>query len=171
MAYSLFGEMFGNKSTNQLNDEEIYSKFDYLQKKVENLETTIQTLETTNQEILVKFNRIINFLNIKDTYEYLFDGLSLMTNTQLKSRITSSELSKLSKIQNNKEKYCIAFLLTLLRRFKADCDKGNFIESPDDFINYIINYNDIIESVKKYFIENQALIKIDIQNFMINHRI
>jgi hypothetical protein len=170
MAYSLFGGMFGNNSTTQLTDEELYSKIDYLQTKVENHELTIQTLETSFQVLLEKFNKVVDFLNIKDTYEYLFDGLSMMTNTQLKARTTKTELNTLSTIPNNKEKFCKAFLLTKLRRFIEDCNRGERVDSVDDFTNYIMTHNDIIESVKQYFKNNQALVKVDIQNFMINHR-
>jgi uncharacterized protein YoxC len=162
MSYSLFSGMFSNTSTQPTN-EELYNKVDYLQSKVE-------TLETMYQDVLEKFNRVVEFLHIKDTYEYLFDGLSMMTNTQLKARTTKTELSTLSNIPNNKEKFCKAFLLTKLRRFFDECSQGKRINTVEEFANYVINHNDVIESVKQYFQANLPLVKVDIQNFMINHK-
>jgi hypothetical protein len=162
MSYSLFSGMFGNTS-NQPTNEELYNKVDYLQSKVEKLETMYQ-------DVLEKFNRVVEFLHIKDTYEYLFDGLSMMTNTQLKARTTKSELSTLSNIPNNKEKFCKAFLLTKLRRFLDECSQGKRDNTVEEFTNYVINHNDVIESVKQYFQANLPLVKVDIQNFMINHK-
>jgi hypothetical protein len=162
MSYSLFSGMFSNTSTQPTN-EELYNKVDYLQSKVEKLETMYQ-------DVLEKFNRVVEFLHIKDTYEYLFDGLSMMTNTQLKARTTKSELSTLSNIPNNKEKFCKAFLLTKLRRFLDECSQGKRDNTVEEFTNYVINHNDVIESVKQYFQANLPLVKVDIQNFMINHK-
>jgi hypothetical protein len=164
MAYSLFGGMFGtNSTTNQLTNDELYSKIDYMQSKIE-------ILESLYQDISEKYNHLIEFLSIKDTYEYLFDGLSMMTNSQLKARTTKTEQSILSTMSNNKEKFCKAFLLTKLRRFLDECSRGERVESVDEFTNYVVNHNDVIESVKQYFQANLPLIKVDIQNFMINHK-
>lgn len=162
MAYSLFGGIF-NPNNNQMSDEELFNKIDVMENKIDKLQTQYSNIEE-------KYNKLVDFFNIKDTYEYLFDGLSMMTNSQLKSRTTKNELNTMISIPNNKEKFCKAFMLTKLRRFIDESNRGEKMESVEEFINYIINHTDIIDSVKQYFQDNLSLVKIDIQNFMINHK-